>query len=440
MDGANVGGTSVTAMVRITAILLVLVSLPAQLRAASFEAAGRSRPIVGVVTQNQYFGADLTPLLAAPPDDVNAALLDVLEKMAATDFPARAQRQARAIARQRPDLVALQEVLALGCIDSAPMPPPEEGCHHPLIAGVVVDFLEVTLEALKSAGAEYRAVAAVENLDTRGLVFRLRDGTRLELPGLPLEINGYEVFITAVDRDVILARKQIVERVEPVEFPDEVCRRSLDGCNYAVALPLQLEVPGGTLDLSFERGFVAVDAKVPGHRYRFVNTHLETLQPVPDDPASRFFQAAQAAQLISVLETTTTDSRNLIVAGDINSSPEDQPVPGPLPGLPPPFDQGIAPPYVQFIEAGFTDVWTLRSRPDPGFTCCQAPDLLNELSLLDERIDVVLTRDMLRRASAKVIGDRVADKTPSGLWPSDHAGVAARLLFWPGPAMVTAER
>jgi endonuclease/exonuclease/phosphatase family metal-dependent hydrolase len=167
---------------------------------------------------------------------------------------------------------------------------------------------------------------------------------------------------------------------------------------------------------------------------------LDTLAPVPDDPTSRFFQAAQAAQLISVLETATTDSRNLIVTGDINSSPEDQPVPGPLPGLPPPFDQGIVPPYVQLVEAGFTDVWMLRSRPDPGFTCCQAPDLLNELSLLDDRIDVVFTHDMLRRASAKVIGDRIADKTRSGLWPSDHAGVAARLLFWPGPAMVTAGR
>ncbi|MFS4096321.1 hypothetical protein [Streptomyces sp. AF1A] len=32
---------------------------------------------------------------------------------------------------------------------------------------------------------------------------------------------------------------------------------------------------------------------------------------------------------------------------------------------------------------------------------------------------------------AKVIGDRPGDRTPSGLWPSDHAGVAASLRLGP---------
>jgi len=46
-------------------------------------------------------------------------------------------------------------------------------------------------------------------------------------------------------------------------------------------------------------------------------------------------------------------------AAFINSSPEHEPVPGPLP-VPPPFDMGIVPPYMQFIDAGYTDIWTLR--------------------------------------------------------------------------------
>jgi hypothetical protein len=83
------------------------------------------RPVIAVATQNQYFGADLTPLAAAPPDQANAAFLEVLQNIAASDFPARARRQAFAIARLRPDLVGLQEVLALGCVNSTPTPPPK---------------------------------------------------------------------------------------------------------------------------------------------------------------------------------------------------------------------------------------------------------------------------------------------------------------------------
>jgi endonuclease/exonuclease/phosphatase family metal-dependent hydrolase len=424
-----------TASARLALLLLLLVGLPAPLGAA--QASGR--PVIAVATQNQYFGADLTPLLLAPPDQVNAAFLKVLEDIAASDFPARARRQARAIARQRPDLVALQEVLTLGCVNSTPEPPPQGGCDNPLIAGALLDFLEVTLAAFEAIGSPYRAVAAVRNLDTRGVVVQLDGGGEIELPGLPLVVDGYQVFITAVDHDVILAPRRLARRVRPVAFPEVACQPSLDGCNYAVAVPVQLVVPGGVIDLSFARGFVAVDTRLRGQSYRFVDTHLEVEEPEPGNPASSFFQAAQAAQLIALLEATTPPRRQLLVAGDINSSPEDEPIGGPLP-LPPPFDQGIVPPYQQFVEAGFDDVWTLRPRLDPGFTCCQAADLLNEVSLLDERIDMVFTRTEPHRASARVFGKRPADKTRSGLWPSDHAGVGARLLFRPQPALLAAGR
>jgi endonuclease/exonuclease/phosphatase family metal-dependent hydrolase len=192
------------------------------------------------------------------------------------------------------------------------------------------------------------------------------------------------------------------------------------------------------IDLSFARGFVAVDTRLRGQRYRFVDTHLEVEELEPGNPASSFFQAAQAAQLIALLEATTPPRRQLLVDGDINSSPEDEPIGGPLP-LPPPFDQGIVPPYQQFVEAGFDDVWTLRPRLDPGFTCCQAADLMNRVSLLDQRIDVVFSRTAPDRALARVFGDRPIDRTRSGLWPSDHAGLAARLLFQPGGMLVAAE-
>jgi hypothetical protein len=58
--------------------------------------------------------------LEEPPSALNAALLGILEDLVATDFPARAQRQAELIARRLPDLVGLQEVWDVSCVDASP--------------------------------------------------------------------------------------------------------------------------------------------------------------------------------------------------------------------------------------------------------------------------------------------------------------------------------
>jgi endonuclease/exonuclease/phosphatase family metal-dependent hydrolase len=46
---------------------------------------------------------------------------------------------------------------------------------------------------------------------------------------------------------------------------------------------------------------------------------------------------------------------------------------------------------------------------------------------LTKRVDLVLTRGGFDTVSAAVVGEQLADRTPSGLWPSDHAGVVATL-------------
>ena len=47
-------------------------------------------------------------------------------------------------------------------------------------------------------------------------------------------------------------------------------------------------------------------------------------------------------------------------------------------------------------------------------------------STLTDRIDLVLFRGALAVADVSLVGNQQTDRTPSGLWPSDHAGVLAK--------------
>jgi len=63
----------------------------------------------------------------------------------------------------------------------------------------------------------------------------------------------------------------------------------------------------------------------------------------------------------------------------------------------------------------------------PASTCCQESFLLNPGSTLSRRIDLVLVRGDFAVLGIDVVGGESSDRTPSGLWPSDHAGVVATL-------------
>jgi hypothetical protein len=62
-----------------------------------------------------------------------------------------------------------------------------------------------------------------------------------------------------------------------------------------------------------------------------------------------------------------------------------------------------------------------------GFTCCQDENLMNRTSKLFVRIDLVQFRGGFTPKQATVVGNTARDKTTPGLWPSDHAAVAATL-------------
>ena len=82
--------------------------------------------------------------------------------------------------------------------------------------------------------------------------------------------------------------------------------------------------------------------------------------------------------------------------------------------------------YNALMAAGFSDAWALAGN-GAGLSCCQADDLLNAMSLLNSRVDFILFRGGLTALEAHIVGDEPEDQTPSGLWPSDHAGFSAAL-------------
>ena len=91
---------------------------------------------------------------------------------------------------------------------------------------------------------------------------------------------------------------------------------------------------------------------------------------------------------------------------------------------PPPQD----PTYIDFIAAGYNDVWSEIFPATPGYTCCQAQLVNNVASQLSRRIDLILTLGSVRAKNIALFGFDQASKTPGGLWPSDHAAVAAQLM------------
>ena len=79
--------------------------------------------------------------------------------------------------------------------------------------------------------------------------------------------------------------------------------------------------------------------------------------------------------------------------------------------------------------AGMTDTWAAVNPGDPGFTCCFG-ELLDDptpAGVFSQRIDHVLTKGAVGVLRSRLVGLNPANRTPSGLWPSDHAGGVTKL-------------
>ena len=59
-------------------------------------------------------------------------------------------------------------------------------------------------------------------------------------------------------------------------------------------------------------------------------------------------------------------------------------------------------------------------------SCCY-PSLFDPAGVFDHTVDHVLTKPRLATVRARVTGNDPQQRTPSGLWPSDHGGVVSTL-------------
>jgi hypothetical protein len=345
------------------------------------------KPGLTVMTWNVYYGTDPTPILVAlqtNPSSLPFVVDSVWNLTRQTNFPERAGALARAIAAKRPHLVGVQEA-ALWRTGAFFGPPAED---------TIFDFLSLLTDSLKARGLDYVIGATDATTD-------------IELPAVD-PTNGAAFDVRLTDRDAVLARADV-----PI---DEKQAAKYNTFYQIGGLP-----PG----VGIYEGWSSVVATVGGRPYRFVSTHLETQDLGNNAPGD--IQQGQVAELLNSL--LKNETRPTILVGDFNSD-----VYGKDPTR-------ATPSYGEITAAGFRDSWVRAGGSPTGLTCCQNDSVSNKLPTFNQRVDFIFTRNMPTTGPAgtlglaqQVVGDQRDDRTPSGLWPSDHGGVVATFLTPPlGP-------
>ncbi len=323
---------------------------------------------VNAMTYNMYLGTDFGEIFAA--QSFPELVMEVAEAYGDVQAGNPAER-IDAIADQieagAPTLVGLQEV-ALWRTGTFNDPAPA--------TNIAYDFLEILLAELESRGLHYASVAVQTNLDA-------------ELPAAGAAIVADVRF---TDRVVILARTDL-----------SVSQFKMEATQSQTFTTL-LTVPAIFGNVTIPRGWTSVDVKMRGKSYRFVNTHLESFHPLVG--------FAQGAEL---LQGPTATTLPIILAGDFNSDAE----------------AGEAT-YQLMTGAGFADVWEQNHPNDPGYTWGLFLTGPSVFTAPTQRLDLILTRGAIHGTSSELVGeDPLSDITPSGLRPSDHAGVTATLVLEP---------
>jgi endonuclease/exonuclease/phosphatase family metal-dependent hydrolase len=215
------------------------------------------------------------------------------------------------------------------------------------------------------------------------------------LAGVDANLEPIFEDIRIEDHDVILARGDVITS-NPVEVNYQA--------QYVVDEELGLVVP---------RGYVAVEAEAGEISLVFANTHLESVSDIE-------LRLAQAEELLNAF---AGEESPVIIVGDFNSQAPDGDT------------------YTYVLDQNYTDIWD--SNPlnynTNGYTFGHRSDLRNDDPRMFTRIDFIFVgpQSNPQVGNSFVLGDEKRDKTSSGMWPSDHAGVVSILTF-PLPAKLVA--
>ena len=332
---------------------------------------------VTVMTRNLYFGTDLTPVLtAASPGAFVTAAAAAYNEAEASNLPARMARVADEIAAAgAPDLIGLQEAAQWRTQSPADFSPTPDATTD---AG---NMLQLLVDALAARGLHYAVAANSTGYDVEG-------------PGL--FASGY-IDLRLTQHEAILARTN-----------DGLTLSNVQTGQYAAQLPPLPTAVGVPVSLPW--AWASVDVTKGGRTFRFASTHLDSI--------SGAAQRLQAQEFLRADKPGST-TLPLIWVGDFNSDASSSGATG----VPP--DTAT---HSDVTSAGFTDVWA-ATRPDsPGFTCCNAEDLLNPEPTYDRRIDYVFTRGPIEPLLALRVGVLPLERLSTGQWPSDHAGVVAAVV------------
>jgi endonuclease/exonuclease/phosphatase family metal-dependent hydrolase len=342
-------------------------------------AEAKKAPKLTVMTRNVFLGADLAPAINAPS---LAAAIDgagvIYNEMQSTKFAERAKPLAREIKRSKADLVGLQEVALWRKQAPSDLGGPPQNPNGKPATQVDQDFLAILKRELKRIRAGYKVVVVQPEFDAELPV----DQDANDATG---GLFGAEFDARLTMRDVILVRRGGKLKLGKT-------RRGHFTTRYEPSI--------GGFVLPVDRGWASVEARLGKKRFRFVDTHLEAF----GDPTIR---EAQARELTAGPLKT---GRQVILVGDLNS--------------------GIArhnEPERPGDDLAFRALAGFGMHDNGAVQSCCYDDLFDPAATFDHTVDHVLTKPRLRTVRAVVTGNRAAERTPSGLWPSDHGGVVSTL-------------
>ncbi|HET7471357.1 MAG TPA: endonuclease/exonuclease/phosphatase family protein [Gemmatimonadales bacterium] len=236
----------------------------------------------------------------------------------------------------------------------------------PLGVDLHLDFLPALQAELAERGLTYDVAARVRNIEAT------------PLPGVSL-----------LDEDVMLIDRS------------RVTVQNAAGAHFTANLGQV--APGVVL----QRGYVRANVLIGGEAYVIASTHLESGAAAGLDQ----LRALQAGELARALASAPS----AIVMGDLNDGPG-------------------SPMHQIFEGAGFTDAWAALRPGVVGLTCCHLADLSDQIAPFSQRIDYVFVRGVTRQGNVQgriwetgvLPADRIAGPEHP-IWPSDHAGLVARL-------------